>query len=30
MYGMLVKNGIIIGIVVLIWDGTTAKEIVFN
>lgn len=30
MYGMLVKNGIIIGIFVLIWVGTMAKEIVFN
>jgi len=30
IYGMLVKNGIIIGIVVLIWEGTIVKEIVFN
>jgi hypothetical protein len=30
MYGMLVKNGIIIGIAVLVWEGTTVKETVFN
>jgi hypothetical protein len=30
IYGMLVKNGIIIAIVVLIWEMTIAKEIAFN
>jgi hypothetical protein len=30
IYGMLVTNGIIIAIVVLIWEGTIAKETVFN